>query len=42
VAAGSPGVRLDIIPGTTHFLPIERPDIVATTLRDAVADNPEA
>ncbi len=29
-------VRLDIIAGTTHFLPMERPDCVAAALQEAV------
>ncbi|HEY0647127.1 alpha/beta hydrolase [Phenylobacterium sp.] len=27
-------VRIDLIPGTSHFLPMERPDLVRTVLRD--------
>lgn len=27
-------VRVDLIPGTSHFLPMERPDLVRETLRD--------
>jgi pimeloyl-ACP methyl ester carboxylesterase len=27
-------IRLEVIPGTTHFLPMERPDLVRQTLAD--------
>ena len=30
-------IRLEVIPGTTHFLPMERPDLVRQTLSDLVA-----
>ena len=30
-------IRLEVIPGTTHFLPMERPDLVRQTLTDLVA-----
>ena len=30
--AADPGVRIATIPGSTHFLPMERPDLVAATL----------
>jgi pimeloyl-ACP methyl ester carboxylesterase len=29
-------VRLETVPGTTHFLPMERPDLVQAALREAV------
>jgi pimeloyl-ACP methyl ester carboxylesterase len=29
-------VRLETVPGTTHFLPMERPDLVQSALREAV------
>jgi pimeloyl-ACP methyl ester carboxylesterase len=29
-------VRIETVPGTSHFLPMERPDVVAQALRDAV------
>ncbi|MCA6320644.1 MAG: alpha/beta hydrolase [Phenylobacterium sp.] len=29
-------IRLEVIPGTTHFLPMERPDLVRSTLLDLV------
>jgi pimeloyl-ACP methyl ester carboxylesterase len=29
-------IRIETVPGTTHFLPMERPDVVAAALRDAV------
>ena len=32
-----PGVRMEVVPGTTHFLPMERPDLVRQALREAVA-----
>lgn len=35
VAAGR--LNLETVPGTSHFLPMERPDVVATALRAAVA-----
>ena len=31
-----PGSRLEIVPGAGHFLPIERPDLVASLLRDFI------
>ena len=30
-------IRLEVIPGTTHFLPMERPDLVRQTLSGLVA-----
>ncbi|HEY2708765.1 MAG TPA: alpha/beta hydrolase [Caulobacteraceae bacterium] len=30
-------VRLDVIPDTTHFLPMERPDLVRAAIREAVS-----
>jgi len=30
-------IRIETVPGTTHFLPMERPDVVAEALRAAVA-----
>ena len=30
--AANPDFRIETIPGATHFLPLERPDLVATTL----------
>jgi pimeloyl-ACP methyl ester carboxylesterase len=30
-------VRVETVPGTSHFLPMERPDVVAAALRAAVA-----
>ncbi len=30
------GIRIETVPGTTHFLPLERPDVVQAALRDAV------
>lgn len=35
--AALPNVSVETIPGTTHFLPMERPDLVRATLREAVA-----
>jgi pimeloyl-ACP methyl ester carboxylesterase len=35
-AAAAAGVRLESVPGTTHFLPMERPDTVQAALREAV------
>ncbi len=35
-AASALGVRLESVPGTTHFLPMERPDTVRAALREAV------
>ena len=32
-----PGVRAEVVPGATHFLPMERPDMVRQALRDTVA-----
>lgn len=32
-----PAVRLTVCAGTTHFLPMERPDLVVSALRDALA-----
>ena len=32
-----PGVRAEVVPGTTHFLPMERPYLVRQALRDTVA-----
>ncbi len=29
-------VRMEVVPGTTHFLPMERPDVVELGLREAV------
>lgn len=29
-------MRMDVVPGTTHFLPMERPDLVQAALREAV------
>ena len=29
-------IRVETVPGTTHFLPMERPDLVRQTLRDVV------
>ncbi len=31
-----PGIRMETVAGTTHFLPMERPDVVQAALRDAV------
>jgi pimeloyl-ACP methyl ester carboxylesterase len=31
-----PKLRMDTVPGTTHFLPMERPDLVRKALRQAV------
>jgi pimeloyl-ACP methyl ester carboxylesterase len=33
----NPRVRVETIPGTSHFLPIERPDLVAQTLKEMAA-----
>jgi pimeloyl-ACP methyl ester carboxylesterase len=33
---GDAAVRMEIVPGTTHFLPMERPDVVERGLREAV------
>lgn len=33
--AANPRVRLQVIPGTTHFLPMERPELVREALREA-------
>lgn len=30
-------IRIEVVPGTTHFLPMERPDLVVEALRAAVA-----
>lgn len=30
-------IRMEVIPGTSHFLPMERPDLVQAALREAVA-----
>jgi pimeloyl-ACP methyl ester carboxylesterase len=30
-------IRIETVPGTSHFLPMERPDVVASALRSAVA-----
>lgn len=35
--AASGRARVDVIPGTTHFLPMERPDLVQAALREAAA-----
>ena len=35
IAAGR--VRIEVIPGTTHFLPMERPDLVSAALLEAAA-----
>ena len=29
-------IRIDTIPGATHFLPMERPELVRETIREAV------
>jgi pimeloyl-ACP methyl ester carboxylesterase len=31
------GLHIETVPGTTHFLPLERPDVVQIALREAVA-----
>ena len=36
-AAGNPAMTVETIEGTSHFLPIERPDLVAKTLLDLSA-----
>ena len=33
----NPNITVETIPGSTHFLPIERPDLVHATLREVVA-----
>jgi len=33
--AASGRIRIEVVPGTTHFLPMERPDVVAEALRTA-------
>jgi pimeloyl-ACP methyl ester carboxylesterase len=33
---GNPRVTVTVVPGTTHFLPMERPDLVRETLRAAL------
>jgi pimeloyl-ACP methyl ester carboxylesterase len=35
--AGDPRLRIETIPGTTHFLPMERPDLVVATLAELTA-----
>lgn len=35
--AASGAARVEVVPGTTHFLPMERPDLVRAVLREAVA-----
>ena len=30
-------LRIETVPGTTHFLPMERPDLVQAGLREAIA-----
>jgi pimeloyl-ACP methyl ester carboxylesterase len=35
--AGDPRLRIETIPGTTHFLPMERPDLIVATLADLTA-----
>jgi pimeloyl-ACP methyl ester carboxylesterase len=35
--AGTGRVSLETVPGASHFLPMERPDLVREALRDAVA-----
>ncbi|MFL5295572.1 MAG: alpha/beta fold hydrolase [Phenylobacterium sp.] len=30
-------IRIETVPGTTHFLPMERPDLVVATLREVVS-----
>ena len=35
-ALHGPRLRVETVPGSTHFLPMERPDLVRDTLRDAV------
>jgi pimeloyl-ACP methyl ester carboxylesterase len=34
------GMQIETVPGTTHFLPMERPDLVQMALREAVAAPP--
>ena len=36
-AADLPNLRLETVPGTSHFLPMERPDLVRRTLADLAA-----
>ena len=36
--ASNPDFRVETIPGATHFLPLERPDLVAATLLEVVGD----
>ena len=31
------GIRIETVPGTTHFLPLERPDVVQAALREAAS-----
>lgn len=31
-------IRVEVIPGTSHFLPMERPDVVQATIRELCAD----
>ena len=33
---GNGRVRIETIPGTTHFLPMERPELVRAAIREAV------
>jgi pimeloyl-ACP methyl ester carboxylesterase len=35
--AASGKARVEVVPGTTHFLPMERPELVRAALREAVA-----
>ena len=37
---GSPGLSLEVVPEATHFLPMERPDLVRLALRAAAASTP--
>ena len=32
-----PDARIDRVPGTTHFLPMERPDLVRAAIREALS-----
>lgn len=36
--AAMPNIRIETVPGTSHFLPMERPDRVQAVLREAVAE----
>ena len=35
-ALGGGRLKIETVPNTTHFLPMERPDVVAGALREAV------